>query len=69
MTNLFRNSSPGALALQQSVEQAKKHLVERGLKMRKARELAAQGRGNDTEVAHVALGEIVLPRRFRHPMC
>lgn len=62
MTNLFRNSSPGALALQQSVEQAKKHLVERGLKMRKARELAAQGRGGDTEVAHVAIGEIVLPK-------
>jgi hypothetical protein len=62
MTDLFRNSSPGALTLQQSIEQEKKRRDERRRQIRQARELAAQGRGNDTEVAHVALGEIVLPK-------
>lgn len=32
-----------------------------------AEELAAQGRGQDTEVAHLALGEIVLPRLLQKP--
>jgi hypothetical protein len=64
---LFRNSSPGALTLKQSIEQARKHLAARSRQISQARDLAAQGRGGDTEVAHVALGEMVLPRELQSP--
>ena len=67
MTNLFRNSSRDALTLQQSFEREKKRSAERRKQMRQARELAAQGRGNDTEVAHVALGELVVPQALQNP--
>ncbi len=66
MTQLFRNSSPGALSRKQAVKLEKKRQRER------ARELAAQGRGSETEIAHVARGELVIPfalqnRRFYRP--
>jgi hypothetical protein len=67
MTNLFRNSSPGALTLQQSIALAKKRVAERRRQMRQAQELAAQGRGDDTEVAHVARGEYVIPEALQTP--
>jgi hypothetical protein len=67
MTQLFRNSSPDALTLKQAAEQAKKRLIERGRQMRQARELAARGRGSDTEVAHVARGEYVIPEAMQTP--
>ena len=34
---------------------------------RMAQKLAAQGRGEDTEIAHVARGELVLPRALQSP--
>ena len=52
MAGLFRNDSPGALTRQQAVAHMKKLMKERA---RQARELAAAGRGEDTEIAHVAL--------------
>ncbi len=64
MTNLFRNSSPGALTREQAVTLEKKRLAER---RRQARELAARGRGEDTEIAHVALGELVVPQALQTP--
>ncbi len=64
MTHLFRNSSPGALTRAQAVALEKKRLAER---RRQARELAAQGRGDDTEVAHVAKGEFVVPEALQTP--
>ncbi len=67
MTTLFRNSSPGALTLQQSIALEKKRLAERRRQAQEARELAAQGRGNDTEIAHLARGELVLPRALQNP--
>jgi len=67
MTKLFRNSSPGALTLNESIELEKKREKERRKQMRQARELAAQGRGEDTEVAHVALGELVVPQALQTP--
>ncbi len=45
----------------------KKRGVERERSMRQARALAAQGRGADTKVAHVAPGEIVLPKALQTP--
>jgi murein DD-endopeptidase MepM/ murein hydrolase activator NlpD len=35
--------------------------------LRQVRDLAAQGRGEDTEVAHVARGELVVPRALQTP--
>jgi len=67
MSKLFRNASPGALTLQQSVAGAKKRRAERQRQMRQAQELAAEGRGGDTEVAHVARGELVIPRALQNP--
>ena len=61
---LFRNDSPGALTLDQAVELEIKRRDER---RRQARELAAQGRGADTEIAHVAPGEIVIPWILQTP--
>jgi len=67
MTNLFRNSSPGALTREQAVALEKKRLAERSRQKRQAAELAAQGRGGDTEIAHVTLGEIILPEVLHTP--
>ncbi len=64
MTELFRNNSPGALTRQQAVELEKKRMKER---VRKAQELAAAGRGEDTEIAHVSLGELVVPAALQSP--
>jgi len=64
MTALFRNDSPGALTRQQAVALMKKRMKERA---RQARELAAAGRGEDTEIAHVALGEFVVPEALQTP--
>ncbi len=58
MTKLIRNDSPGALTLEQARELEIKRRKER---QRQAEELAAQGRGEDTEIAHVARGELVIP--------
>ncbi len=64
MSKLFRNDSPGAKTLEQArAEEIKRH---RDLR-RQASELAAQGRGEDTEIAHVALGEIVVPEALQTP--
>jgi hypothetical protein len=35
--------------------------------MRQAQQLAAEGRGGDTEIAHVARGELVIPRQLQNP--
>jgi len=64
MTKLFRNSSPNALTRQQAVVLEKKRMQER---REAAQQLANEGRGEDTEVAHVARGEIVLPRVLQSP--
>jgi hypothetical protein len=64
MTKLFRNDSPGALTREQAVALEKKRMKER---VRQARELAAAGRGEDTEIAHVALGELVVPAALQSP--
>lgn len=53
--------------MQQAVAQAKKRAAEHVRQMRQARELAAQGRGEDTEVAHVARGEYVIPEALQTP--
>ncbi|MBY0510533.1 MAG: hypothetical protein K2P94_10345 [Rhodospirillaceae bacterium] len=67
MADLFRNSSPGALTREQAVAQIKKRVAERHRQMQQARELAAQGRGGDTEVAHVARGELIVPLQLQSP--
>jgi hypothetical protein len=67
MTNLFRNSSPGALTMQQAIAQAKKRAAEHARQVRQAQDLAAQGRGEDTEIAHVARGEYVIPEALQTP--
>jgi penicillin-insensitive murein DD-endopeptidase len=64
MTKLFRNDSPGALTRHQAVELEKRRIKVRA---RQARELAAQGRGEDTEIAHVARGELVIPAMLQSP--
>ena len=64
MPELFRNSSPGAITLEQAIEREIKRNRER---RRQAQELAAQGRGHDIEIAHVAPGEMVLPRALQTP--
>lgn len=58
MSERFRNDSPGALTLEQARALEIKRNKER---RRQAEELAAQGRGEDTEIAHVARGELVVP--------
>jgi hypothetical protein len=65
MSQLFRNSGPGALTCEQAVVLEKKRSAERMRQARQARELAAQGRNGDTEVAHVARGENVVPRQLQ----
>ena len=64
MTELFRNNSPGALTREQAVELEKKRAKERA---RQAKALAAQGRGGDTELAHLTPGEIILPEFLQTP--
>ncbi len=64
MSKLFRNDSPGAKTLEQArAEEIKRH---RDLR-RQAAEIAAQGRGEDTEIAHVALGEMMIPEMLQTP--
>jgi len=63
----FTNKSPGALTMEQAIARHKKSMEEYKRQLRQARELAAQGRGDDTEVAHVALGELVVPRALQSP--
>jgi hypothetical protein len=67
MSNLFRNSNPGALTREQAVELEVKRLAERRRQKRHAEELAAQGRGEDTEIAHLAPGEFVVPEALQTP--
>ncbi len=67
MSKLFRNSSPDALTLKQSIEQEKRRNAETRHQKRQARELAAQGRGEDTEIAHVTRGEFVVPQALQTP--
>jgi len=68
MRELFRNNSPGALTRAQAVEIAKKQAqAERAERRRMAENLARQGRGGDTEIAHMARGEIVLPEVLQTP--
>ncbi len=67
MTNLFRNTSPGALTREQAVALGKKRWAEHQRQMQQARDLAAQGRGEDTEIAHVARGEFVVPEALQTP--
>ena len=64
MKELFRNKSPGALTRAQAVAQQKEKAA---AYRRKAEELARQGRGEDTEIAHVARGELVLPEVLQDP--
>jgi hypothetical protein len=63
----FTNKSPGALTMEQAIERHKKSIAEDRRRLRQAREMAAQGRGEDTEIAHVALGELVVPRPLQSP--
>jgi muramidase (phage lysozyme) len=63
----FTNKSPGALTMEQAIARHKKSIEEYKRQLRQARQLAAQGRGGDTEVAHVALGELVIPRALQSP--
>lgn len=67
MSKLLRNSSPDALTRDQAVAIERKRAAERRRKVHQVRELAAQGRGSDTEVAHVARGELVVPRQLQNP--
>jgi hypothetical protein len=63
----FTNKSPGALTMEQAIARHKKQMEDHRRQVRRARELAAQGRGEDTEIAHVALGELVIPRALQSP--
>ena len=67
MSKLFRNSSPDALTRAQAEARERKSAAANRRQIRQARDLAAQGRGSDTEVAQVARGEIVLPRGLQTP--
>jgi len=68
MRELFRNNSPGALTRAQAVEIAKQQAqAERAERRRMAENLARQGRGEDTEIAHVARGELVIPEVLQVP--
>jgi len=63
MRELFRNNSPGALTRAQAVERAKEiEKAERAERRRMAEDLARRGRGEDTEIAHVARGELHVAR-------
>lgn len=64
MTKLIRNDDPSALTLEQARE---KEIRRRRERQRQADELAAQGRGEDTEIAHVARGELVIPAALQTP--
>ncbi len=61
MRELFRNASPGALTRAQAVALEK----ERVRREKMAAQLARQGRGEDTEIAHVARGELVIPEALQ----
>jgi len=63
----FTNKSPGALTMEQAIARHKKRVDEDRRQRQHARELAAQGRGADTEIAHFALGELVVPHRLQTP--
>jgi len=63
----FTNKSPDALTMEQAIARHKKRIAEDKLQFRRARELAARGRGEDTEIAHVELGELVIPRALQNP--
>jgi len=67
MSERFTNKSPGALTMEQAIAHHKKMIAEDRRRIRQARELAAQGRGGDTEIAHVTPGEIVLPHALQTP--
>jgi hypothetical protein len=65
---LFRNDSPGALTLEQAIEiELKREAHRRRQSQRQAQHLAPQGRGEDTEIAHVTPGEVVVPMRLQTP--
>jgi hypothetical protein len=52
----------------EAVKKAKAEAGARGKKAaRMAEHLAGQGRGSDTEIAHLARGEVVLPRLLQRP--
>ncbi len=59
------NESPEALTMEQAIERAKGIYARYRRLAPQARELAEQGRGGDTEVAHVTLGELVIPRALQ----
>jgi len=63
----FTNKDPEALTLHQAIALEKKRAAERRHNKRQAEDLAAQGRGGDTEIAHVTPGEIVLPDALQTP--
>ena len=63
----FTNKNPEALTMHQAIEREKEVVAKHRRQIRKARELAAQGRGGDTEIAHVTPGEIVLPQPLQTP--
>jgi len=68
MARLLRNDSPEALTLQQAFEREKKRMRERQREVRRQTEsLAREGRGADTEVAHLTPGELVVPRALQNP--
>jgi len=64
MRERFHNGSPSALTLEQARELEIKRARER---KRQAAQLAAQGRGDDTEIVHVARGEFVVPQALQTP--
>lgn len=64
MPERFHNGSPGAMTLNQARELEINRARER---KRQAAALAAQGRGDDTEIAHVARGEVVIPEALQTP--
>jgi murein DD-endopeptidase MepM/ murein hydrolase activator NlpD len=63
----FTNKSPGALTMEQAIARHKKSIEAYKRQVRQARELAAQGRGEDTEIAHLTPGELVIPRTLQSP--
>ena len=65
MSELFRNSSPNALTLRQAIALEKERRDQRR-RAQQAEQLAAAGRGGDTEIAPVARGEIVLPVQLQN---
>lgn len=59
---------PNGMTLREGVAHAKAQIARRRKAMTPAtRKLAGQGRGNDTEVAHVARGELVVPQALQNP--